>query len=134
MKDRGWWLLALTAFVWMLVTSNVTARAEEQKEVLEVGKKGEIVLASKATLGSLVLEPGRYRFQHRMEGAEHFVRFEKLRPATHYDPYRRGSREPEEVKCQLEPLDSEAKRTEVTTVGGKITKILVRGENFAHTF
>lgn len=75
-----------------------------------------------------MLRPGRYTFQHRVEGEGHFVHFTELGGTA--------KAHPGEVSCRLEPLGAKAKRTAVytSTEGGitRITKIVVAGENVAH--
>jgi hypothetical protein len=106
-----------------------------QDDVLKVGKKGVLTLRTDTKVGSVVLEPGRYRFQHRTEGLDHFVRFTRLKDATPYDPFPTRTRgEVEDASCRLEPLNAKARRTAITTAGGNITRIVVRGENVAHLF
>jgi len=108
-----------------------------QIQALKVGKKGEMTFSAETQVGDMTLRPGRYTFQHRVDGSEHFVHFTQVGKV-------RGGREipatahPGEIKCRLEPLASKADSTEVYTVkeegAARITKIIVRGENVAHVF
>jgi hypothetical protein len=73
------------------------------------------------------LKPGRYVFQHRVQGEDHFVTF------TTSQGKNLG-----EVKCKLEPLSKKVEETtlEFVTEGGvnRLVKAEVAGENVAHVF
>lgn len=111
-----------------------------QHQTLKVGRKGEMDFSTETQVGDMTLKPGRYMFQHRVEGEDHFVHFTEVTKANPYS--RTGGGVPKatagEVKCRLEPLGAKASQTEVETVreGGttRVTKIVVRGENVAHVF
>ncbi len=100
----------------------------QREVVMKNGKKGEIHLSTTATAGPIVLEPGKYRIQHRVEGARHYVRFEPIGRVG----------QAQEVPCQLELLDKKAKFTSVSLIaeGGvnRITRVQVKGERSAHAF
>jgi len=100
----------------------------DQQVLMKNGKKGEIHLTSDAKAGAVVLEAGRYRIQHRVEGKRHFVRFQPIGRAG----------EAQEVPCQLELLDKKAKFTAVSMIADgdvrRITRVQVKGERSAHAF
>jgi hypothetical protein len=85
-------------------------------------------------VGGLKLEPGRYKIQHRVEGADHFVHFTEVTKASG------GATvgHPGEVRCSVEPLDKKVRATAVyTTKEGeaqRVTKVEIAGENVAHLF
>lgn len=115
-----------------------TAIAAEHEHVMKVGKTGEVTFDTEAKVGDLTLKPGRYKFQHRVEGSDHFVQFTEWTK-----PYTTGSTgtpkaHPGEAKCRLVSLENKASQTAVYSVqedGAKrVTKVEVAGENVAHLF
>lgn len=96
---------------------------------LKVGKSGEMTLSQPTKIGEVLLPPGSYRFVHRVEGGDHFVKFTQTS---------RAGRDFGEIKCQIEPLPAKVKQTSIATIddGGtrRITRIEVAGENVAHVF
>ncbi len=117
---------------------SATTQAEQE---MKVGKKDDVTFTKEVRVGDVTLARGKYRLQHRVDGSEHFVRFEALAttipsaqkstaglavPASHAD----------DVKCRLEALSEKVTATTVHLLseadGQRITKILVRGENVAH--
>ena len=119
------------------------AAAEPREHELKVGKKGDIEFSKETIVGELRLKPGRYQFQHRVEGAEHFVRFEALATTTpSAQKLATGLGVPAstagDVKCRVEPLSARAKDTTLHLLnedaGQRLTKLLVRGESVAHLF
>lgn len=119
------------------------APAEPRERELTVGKKGDIEFGKETIVGELRLKPGRYQFQHRVEGAEHFVRFEALTTTTP-SAQKLGTGMPlpagtaGEVKCRVEPLATKARDTTLHLLneeaGQRLTRLLVRGEDMAHVF
>jgi len=103
-------------------------QAPEQE--LKVGEKEEITLRVETIMGGVRLAPGPYRIQHRVEGADHFVRFTRLEKP--------GGEDPPEIKCELEPLGEKAAKTTIFSRkeddGVHVTRILIRGETAAHVF
>lgn len=128
---------AAAAAALLLLVSSAVAQ-HEHGQVLKVGKKGEMKFDKETRI--VVLKPGLYTFQHRIEGEDHFVHFTQVTEPSYSSKSGGGvpKAHPGEVKCRLEPLQAKAPRTEVhaTTDGGvvRITKIIVRGENVAHIF
>ncbi len=98
-------------------------------ERLKVTEQGFVTFKAQTAVGESLLEPGTYRFQHDVEGEEHFVGFgTSPREST-------AAR----VKCGLEPLHRPAKATQVyvTWYGsriGRVERIEVRGESVGHVF
>ncbi len=138
-KSLFWVSLFVIVVLILLLTASFTV-AGEQEQVLKVGKKGEITFNVETKVGHLTLKPGRYVFQHRVEGSDHFVHFTEV---TKEHPYIRtgggvAKAHPGEVKCRLERLKSKVPTTEVHLAKEdgveRVTKIIVRGENAAHVF
>ncbi len=99
-------------------------------EKLKVTEEGSVTFKAQTAVGEWLLDPGTYRFQHVVEGEEHFVRFGTSDPQ---------SAEAARVKCGLEPLRKPAKKTQVyvTWYGsriGRVERIEVRGESVRHVF
>ena len=137
--------LIIVGFSLLLVAATVADPAGQKEHTLKVGKKGEITLAQKASVGARVLEPGTYVVQHRVSGGAHFVRFLELKqvqtnPGSYEGPpdtYTEGDNAGE-IKCRVEPTTETIKETTVYTVneGGKlrITEVAIKGENVIHVF
>ena len=114
------------------------AIAAEHEHALKVGKTGEVAFDKETKVGDMTLKPGRYKFQHRVEGDDHFVHFTEWTK-----PYPAGSTgtpkaHPGEMKCRIEPLSKKVSRTTIYTVDEgalrRLTKVEVGGENVAHVF
>ncbi len=110
---------------------------------LRVGKSADVAFARDVRVGDVTLKPGRYRLQHRVEGDEHFVRFEALATAAPSaqktaDGVAVPAGRAGEVKCQLEPLPDKVEETKLHLLneegGQRLLKVLIRGENVAHVF
>jgi len=108
-------------------------------EKVRVNDQGEVKFSGDTHVGGLLLKPGKYRFQHVAEGADHFIVFKRTDlPGEQADSD--ASDQPAlRVRCWLEPLDKPAKRTEFYTnvnVRGDRTveRLQVQGENVRHVF
>ncbi len=139
MKTR---VLIFTSFSLLLLWTVAAVAAPAQKErALKVGRKGEITLARPTKVGDIVLQPDTYVIQHRVSGANHFVRFVELKRVeaqsiegnyTYTEQDKAG-----EVKCRVEPANGPAKDTAayiVTDGAPRITKVTIKGEDVAHVF
>ena len=140
MKINRIWLLALAVLAGMAVLNTIPAVAANREQALKVGKKGDIKLTTETMVGNIMLKPGRYKIQHRVEGEDHFIHFTEVTGPDVYGTHGGGvaKAHPGEVKCKLEPLP---KKAEFTTVyidseGGmsRVTKVEIAGENVAHLF
>jgi hypothetical protein len=118
-----------------------SASAAQHEHTLKVGKKGEVTFDKETRVGDLTLKPGRYFFQHRVEGEDHFVHFTQVTEEHPYGGAGGGGvpiAHPGEVKCKVEPLSKKVEATtpELVTEGGvnRVTRVEVAGENVAHVF
>jgi hypothetical protein len=124
----------------MLFFSGVSGVAGDHEHVLKVGKTGEVTFERSTRVGDLTLAPGRYRFQHRVDGDDHYVHFTEWPRRNPYSGDMHGGPvdQPGTAKCRLEPLGRTAEETAVhmTREGERmrVTRILVKGENAAHLF
>ncbi len=140
MKNYRTWLLAFAAVVGMLILNSAPSTAAEHEHTLKVGKKGDVTFAKETKVGDLTLKPGRYTFQHRVEGDDHFVHFTEVTKGSAYSGAGGGvpKAHPGEVKCKLEPLSKKVESTTLyyDTEGGvnRLIKVEVAGENVAHLF
>ena len=134
----GRFLPALLVAAAMLFSNSVAAVAAEHEHALKVGKTGEVTFSKETKVGDMTLKPGRYKFQHRVEGEDHFVHFTEWTK-----PYPTGSTgapkaHPGEMKCRIEPLSKKVSATTIFTVDEgatqRLTKVEVGGENVAHVF
>ena len=131
-------LPALLVAAAMLFFNSGAAVAAEHEHALKVGKTGEVTFSKETKVGDMTLKPGRYKFQHRVEGDDHFVHFTEWTK-----PYPAGSTgapkaHPGEMKCRIEPLNKKVSATTIFTVDEgafqRLTKVEVGGENVAHVF
>ncbi len=137
MMKRNFLPSLLIAAATLLLFSSAAISAEHEHQ-LKVGKTGEVVFQKETKVGELTLKPGRYKFQHRVEGDDHFVHFtewtnpypvgETGRPKSHLG----------EVKCRIEPSSKKVSQTRIYAVNEgayqRLTKVEVGGENVAHVF
>ena len=122
-----------------LLSYSGAAIAAEHEHQLKVGKTGEVTFDKETKVGDMTLKPGRYRFQHRVEGDDHFVHFtEWTKPIPSAGGDGSPKAHPGEVKCRIEPLSKKVSQTTIYTVAEgafqRLTKVEVGGENVAHVF
>jgi hypothetical protein len=117
-----------------------SATANSQERTLKVGKNGEMTFDTETKVGDITLKPGRYRFQHRVEGEDHFVHFTQWTAQNPYRPGETGAPKahPGEVHCRIEPLAKKAAQTKVSLQkedsAYRLVRVEVAGENVAHLF
>ena len=111
------------------------------EQALKVGKKGDVEFTVRTAVGDMMLAPGRYQLQHRVDGSDHFVHFTELtKDVPPHSKSGGGAVKAHlgELKCRLEPLDKKASATRIYTRlegdGARVTKVVVQGENAAHLF
>lgn len=113
------------------------------EEELKVGKRDDVEFLGEVRVGEATLRPGTYRIQHRVEGADHYVRFQPLATATpSAHKTATGTDVPAgeavEVKCRLQPLGAKVQATTLHLLneagGRRLARVLIRGENAAHAF
>ena len=91
-----------------------------------IGKKVTVNLAYPVQVGTVLLEPGKYRLQHVVEeGKEHFFVFSRLSKSNRVKSEVR-------VKCKIEPLLQKVEFTELHQSAGQLTEVLIRGEMVKH--
>lgn len=101
------------------------ARHQEQG-MIHVGKKGEMTLSSVLRVGETMLKPGKYVFQHVIEGSDHVLVFKTA-----------AGKEAARVKCRLESLGEKAKETALYARAGDggesiLDAVRVKGEDVKH--
>ena len=111
----------------LVFTAAMIAVAAPRDNATETGKKGEITLDSVTTVGTLTLQPGRYRVQHRVLNSEHVVTFEPL-----------AGGEKGDAKCTVETLKGKSPHTQVFASSSGNTKRMVKleigGDKGAYVF
>lgn len=134
-------LLSISAAAAMLLYSGALAIAAEHEHAMKVGKTGEVTFDKETKVGDMTLKPGRYKFNHRVEGSDHFVHFTewaKPIPNAGITAPNAPKGHPGEVQCRLEELSKKVSQTTIyTTAEGnaeRVTKVEVAGENVAHLF
>ena len=130
----------------------MAAQHEHKTTTLAVGSKGDVTFTSEVRIADVVLKPGRYYIEHRVEGSvlprrieTHYIHFTEVTQQEHQR--REAVRDsisgktiahPGEIECELEALKGKASKTTVftTTDDGirRITRIEIAGENVAHIF
>ncbi len=101
-------------------------------EKLKIGEDGAVTFPGPTAVGEWLLKPGRYRFEHAVEGEAHFISFSRSDTPTSAPPEVR-------VRCQLERMKKPAKKTEVYALvygagARKLDRIHVQGESAKHVF
>ena len=136
----------LAVLVVLILQFGVAAFAQQtENKLLKVGKQDDITLTSVTKLGALTLEPGHYILRHRTIDGKHAVHFVSFVPyggetghGRTYYPAGYGAAEAGELECQVEPLKTTVRRTQVFFAeedGTKrITRVEIKGENVAHVF
>lgn len=131
-------LLGLTLAV---TFSIAVGRAADHDHDMEIGKKGDFMFYQEMRVGDVTLPPGHYRFQHRVDGSEHYVQFTAMKGMHDGTTVERPPSRLEdvgEIKCRVEPVDSKVKATTIrwtkTGEAGRINRIEVKGETVAHVF
>ena len=76
--DSVYLIVYVDALVALPFYTGSTAVAQQHDHEMKVGKNGEITLTKETKVGDITLKPGRYQFQHRVEGADHFVHFTEM--------------------------------------------------------
>ena len=134
---NGRLLLSIAVAAAALFYTGAAAIAAEH--AVKVGKTGEITFHKETKVGDLTLMPGRYQFQHRVEGSDHFVHFTEWterNPASGHSGTLKAH--PGEEKCRIEPLSKRVSQTAVfmATEGDayRVMKVEVAGENVVHLF
>jgi len=128
----------------LAVASMTVGWAADSGDAIEIGKQDDFMFHQEMKVGDATIPPGHYRFQHRTDGSEHYVKFVVMKgmnigtsPGRH-DRRALSLEDVGEVKCRVEPLDGEVKATTIrwTKVGdaGRINRIEVKGETVAHIF
>ena len=142
------WPYVVSSFLALLVTgAGLSARAQHgghggggpapvpdrpYTEKLRVGADGSVTFKGAAILGNRLIPPGTYRFEHSVEGSEHFVQFRGIGASPDSPPMAR-------VACRLERLKKPAKKTEVYALVNsagvrELDRIQIQGEDVKHVF
>ena len=108
-------------------------------EKLRVNDQGEVKFSGDTRVGDLLLKRGKYRFEHVVEGKDHFVVFNRTDSPSKQADSATVNQQALRVRCWLEPLDKPAKRTafySTVTVSGERTvqRLQMQGENVRHVF
>ncbi len=135
--NRHFMLPLLVAAATLLFYSGA-AIAAEHEHALKVGKTGQVTFDKETRVGDITLKPGRYKFQHRTEGPDHFVHFTEWTKSFPAHSSGTPKAHPGEARCRLEPLSKKVSRTTVYMASEgdamRVTKVEVGGENVAHLF
>ena len=135
-------LLSISVAAAALWYTGAVAIAAEHEHAMKVGKTGEVTFAKETKVGDMTLKPGRYKFDHRVGGSDHFVHFtewSKRNPDQGKTIEFTGPiAHPGEVKCRIEPLSKKVSQTTLYTIAEgnaeRLTRVEVEGENVAHLF
>lgn len=140
MKPKNNLFFASAMLIFLVGVFGIPAIAR-QEEMAHLGKKGEIRFDSPVRVGDVVLKPGDYQIQHRLEGQDHVIVFRKLLhpPGGRSQGPLVPGKEVTRVKCRVEPLGEKAKHHGIrfgTNVAGEKTveEVHIQGENVKHVF
>lgn len=108
-------------------------------EKLRVNDQGEVKFSGDTRVGDLLLKRGKYRFEHVVEGDDHFIAFWRTDQTAKHADSAPANQQGLRVRCRLAPLGKPAKQTEfystVTVRGDRTVESLqVQGENVKHVF
>jgi hypothetical protein len=139
MSRKGFWRQAIRMMAWAVVLVNVSSIADGKNRTMTVGKNGDVTFSAETIIGNVTLKPGRYFFEHKVTGDEHFVRFTEVTKPRGRSFGGRTLSHPGDIKCRLEKLDRKARQTIIiyaATDGStpRITRIVINGEDVAHVF
>lgn len=127
----------------LLILTSGFVKAQEKEQVFKVGKKGDLHLSEPTAVGDVILKPGHYQLQHRVENGEHYVDFTELKHVGQRQEHYANSgvisaAHPGGAKCKLEPLAKKTDETKIyidtSSAQRRITRIEIGGENVAHLF
>lgn len=141
------WPYAISSFVALLMApASVPVHAQHEghggtmsaeparpyTEKLRIDKDGAVTFPGLTVLGERLLQSGTYRFEHVVEGEDHFVRFTRNDAPPSEPPS-------VPVRCRLEGMKGPAKKTEVYALVNsagmrQIERIQVKGERVRHVF
>jgi len=112
------------------------------QDTLAVGRKGEVELRVETRVGSTVLEPGHYQFQHQSTAGQHYVvvRAQSTARGAGTTGHSGGAvgKEVARVPCRLVPaparanMDSHVYYTKEADGTQRLTRIHIRGEKEGH--
>lgn len=127
---------SLTALMSLLLMSPAL-RAAEHEHSLRVGKTGQTEFSQTTKVGELTFVPGKYKFQHRVAGSEHFIHFTQMTQGGGYSGASSTEKaHPGEVQCQIEPVDKKITQTRLLFRkegdAMRLVRVEVAGENVAH--
>lgn len=112
------------------------------QDTVAIGKKGEVELRGEARIGTTILKPGHYQFQHQSIDGQHYlvVRVQstvRSSGGTHYAGA--AGDEVARVPCRLVPTPTDRKIAQTALYTKKetdgivrITQINIRGEKEGH--
>ena len=122
---------------------NIAVAFAANKQVVKVGKKGDVTFNEPTKVGDITLPPGHYVFQHRVSGDDHFIKFVGAKEMHHYgssmtNTMQVGPTTTKEIKCTVEPLNKKVRSTAITIDTGsgasEVKRIEIAGETVAHVF
>ena len=110
----------------------MSAESRPYTEKLRLDKDGAVTFLGPTVLGERILQSGTYRFEHVVEGEDHFVGFTRDDAPPSAPPSAR-------VRCRLERMKGPAKNTEVYALVNsagmrQLERIQVKGESVRHVF
>lgn len=108
---------------------------DKHQDIMNLGKKGEIVFDSSVRVGDQLLKEGTYQIQHVMNGEDHIIVFRKMSRDSQRQLI--TGKEIARVKCRVEPLGEKAKHSGIrfgTNAAGEKTveDVHMRGESVKH--
>ena len=125
----------------VLATLALAAPHAIAQDTMAVGKKGEVELRGETRVGSTVLKPGHYQFQHVSIDGQHYLVVREQSTvrgvgSSHYGGA--AGKEVARVPCRLvaaparAKIDSHAYYTKEADGSQRLTQIHIRGEKEGH--
>jgi|CXWL01.1.fsa_nt_gi hypothetical protein len=136
MKTKMNWFGRGAMLALLVGAFGITLLAQDKhQDMMNLGKKGEIVFDSSVRVGDQLLKEGTYQIQHVMNGEDHIIVFRKMSRDSLSQLI--TGKEIARVKCRVEPLGEKAKHSGIrfgTNAAGEKTveDVHMRGESVKH--
>lgn len=135
MKSKMNLLLRGASLAFLLGVFSIPLLAQDNQDMMKLGKKGQIAFDSSVRVGDQLLKQGTYQIQHEMKGEDHIVVFRRMSRDSQSRLI--TGKEVARVKCRVEPLGEKAKHSGMrfgTNAAGEKTveEVHMQGENVKH--
>ena len=129
----------LAAILIGVVATLLVAPTLADAQSAPVGKRGEVEFSTVTRVGATTLQPGLYRFQHKLVDGQHFVVIEDRGTMPHGGQHATATAKGEvaRVACKVVPLTGKSRQTLVNITKAadatwEITQLRIRDERMEH--